>query len=88
MMLGGTPGEVNPNSSWLNSRGMWLSYSTGVLVLHLALLSIPFTSVAWDWTLTNTIHNAVCLFSSFGRTLIRLRQTIATRVMFAEQFEA
>jgi len=57
-MLGGTPSEVNPNSGWLNSRGMWLSYCAGVLMLHFSLLSIPFTSVAWDWTLTNVIHNA------------------------------
>jgi len=57
MMLGGTPGEVNPNSAWLNSRGMWFAYSVGVLILHLALLSFPFLSVAWSWTLTNIIHN-------------------------------
>lgn len=60
-MLGGTPGEVNPNSAWLNSRGMWLSYSAGVLILHFALLSIPFLSVAWAWTLTNVVHNAVSI---------------------------
>jgi len=56
-MLGGTHGEVNPNSGWLNSRGMWLSYTAGVTVLHLALLSIPFLSVAWVWTFTNIVHN-------------------------------
>ncbi|CAG2174163.1 unnamed protein product [Oppiella nova] len=59
MMLGGTPAQVNPNSLWLNSRGMWLSYACGVLVLHLALLSFPFLSVATVWTLTNVIHNLV-----------------------------
>ncbi|CAG2107177.1 unnamed protein product, partial [Medioppia subpectinata] len=59
MMLGGTPGQVNPNARWLSSRGMWLSYGCGVLVLHLALLSFPFLSVAWVWTLTNCIHNLV-----------------------------
>jgi len=56
-MLGGTAGEVNPNSAWLNSRGLWLSYSAGVLIFHFALLSIPFLSVSWAWTLTNVIHN-------------------------------
>lgn len=58
-MLGGTPGEINPNSSWLNSRGMWLTYCVGVLTLHLVLLSFPFFSVAWVWTLTNLIHSLV-----------------------------
>ncbi|XP_042900853.1 ORM1-like protein 3 [Parasteatoda tepidariorum] len=57
MMLGGTHSEVNPNSLWLNSRGMWLSYLIGVLFLHLILLSFPFLSVAWVWTLTNVFHN-------------------------------
>ncbi|GFU22915.1 ORM1-like protein 3 [Nephila pilipes] len=58
MMLGGTPSEVNPNSLWLNSRGMWLSYLIGILLLHLVILSFPFLSVAWVWTLTNVAHNA------------------------------
>lgn len=58
MMLGGTPSEVNPNSLWLNSRGMWLSYLIGILLLHLVLLSFPFFSVACVWTLTNVAHNA------------------------------
>ncbi|GIX89360.1 ORM1-like protein 3, partial [Caerostris darwini] len=57
MMLGGTPSEVNPNSLWLNSRGMWLSYLIGILLLHLVLLSFPFLSVALVWTLTNVAHN-------------------------------
>ncbi|UYV73448.1 ORMDL3, partial [Cordylochernes scorpioides] len=61
MMLGGTTSEVNPNSSWLNSRGMWLTYSLAILALHLVLLSFPFLSVPWAWTLTNVIHN-LCMF--------------------------
>lgn len=61
MMLGGTTGEVNPNSGWLNSRGMWLSYLLGVLILHIALLSIPFLTTAWAWTLTCVVHNLVSL---------------------------
>ncbi|RWS25484.1 ORM1-like protein 3 [Leptotrombidium deliense] len=58
MMLGGTPGEVNPNSGWLNSRGMWLTYIFAVLLAHFSLLSIPILSVAWTWTLTNVLHDA------------------------------
>ena len=59
MMLGGTSSEMNPNASWLNSRGMWLSYCFSVLLIHFALLSFPFLTIAWTWTLTNLIHNTV-----------------------------
>lgn len=58
-MFGGTAGEVNLNSSWLHSRGMWFAYLTGVAIVHFALLSIPFLSVPVVWTLTNLIHNMV-----------------------------
>ena len=58
-MLSGGHGEVNPNSSWHSSRGAWLSYLTGVLTLHLLLLSVPVISVSTAWTLTNVIHNLV-----------------------------
>lgn len=58
-MLGGTSTETNPNATWLNSRGMWLSYCFGVLLIHFALLSFPILSLAWSWTLTNLIHNTV-----------------------------
>ncbi|XP_014664395.1 PREDICTED: ORM1-like protein 2 [Priapulus caudatus] len=52
-------GLVNPNTSWLNSRGAWLFYILIITVGHLILLSFPFLSVAAVWTLTNTIHNIV-----------------------------
>ncbi|XP_023704644.1 ORM1-like protein 3 isoform X3 [Cryptotermes secundus] len=57
-MLVGGHGESNPNTTWLQSRGLWISYALGVLTLHLILLSIPILSVALSWTLTNLIHNA------------------------------
>lgn len=65
MMLGGTSSELNPNSAWLNSRGMWLSYCFGVLLIHFALLSFPFLTIAWTWTLTNLIHNTVFICCYF-----------------------
>lgn len=58
-MIVGGHGDVNPNSSWLNGKGLWLSYGLGVLLLHLILLSLPFLSTAVAWTLTNLIHNMV-----------------------------
>ncbi|KAF4520679.1 hypothetical protein B566_EDAN006355 [Ephemera danica] len=58
-MLVGGHGDSNPNTNWLDSRGLWLSYGMGVLILHLVLLSIPVLSVPVAWTLTNLIHNTV-----------------------------
>lgn len=58
-MLVGGHGESNPNTNWLDSRGLWISYAMGMLVLHLILLSVPVFSVAVAWTLTNIIHNLV-----------------------------
>ncbi|KAJ9588243.1 hypothetical protein L9F63_018407 [Diploptera punctata] len=57
-MLVGGHGESNPNTTWLQSRGLWISYALGILTLHLILLSVPILSVALAWTLTNLIHNA------------------------------
>ena len=60
-MLVGGHGESNPNTTWLQSRGLWISYALGVLTLHLILLSVPILSVPLAWTLTNLIHNTVCI---------------------------
>lgn len=56
-MLFGTFGEVNPNSQWLNARGIWLFYIMVIMIVHLILLSMPFLTVPIVWTLTNLIHN-------------------------------
>ena len=58
-MIVGGHGDLNPNTSWLNSKGVWLSYTIGVLMLHLVLLCIPILTTAVAWTLTNVIHNLV-----------------------------
>nr|XP_051705316.1 ORM1-like protein 1 isoform X1 [Oryctolagus cuniculus]XP_051705317.1 ORM1-like protein 1 isoform X1 [Oryctolagus cuniculus]XP_051705318.1 ORM1-like protein 1 isoform X1 [Oryctolagus cuniculus] len=57
MNVGVAHSEVNPNTRVMNSRGMWLTYTLGVGLLHIVLLSIPFFSVPVAWTLTNIIHN-------------------------------
>jgi hypothetical protein len=72
-MLVGGHGESNPNTTWLQSRGLWISYALGILTLHLILLSVPILSVALAWTLTNLIHNAV-------RIVIILDVLLASRV--------
>lgn len=72
-MIVGGHGDVNPNSSWLNGKGFWLSYGLAVLLLHLMLLCLPFISTAVAWTLTNLIHNSVnspYIFKLFSTQLI------------------
>ena len=60
MNVGIAQGERNPNSSWLNSRGVWLTYIILVFVLHFILLSIPYITTPVAWTLKTTLHNIVC----------------------------
>ena len=52
-------GSINPNQYWLNSKGMWAGYITGVAILHYSILSMPFLTTAMAWTLTHVIHNVV-----------------------------
>ena len=68
--------SVNPNSSWLNGKGFWLSYTLGVLLLHLVLLCIPVLTTAQAWTLTNVIHNMVMLLPPKQQSFPRVRQSI------------
>lgn len=60
-MIAGGHGDANPNTSWLYSRGMWLAYILGLICVHLTILSIPFCSIAFAWTLTNLLHNMVII---------------------------
>ena len=48
--------RFNPNESWLEGRGSWLTYGVIVCITHLAILSIPFIGTATAWTLTNIVH--------------------------------
>ncbi|XP_046847072.1 ORM1-like protein 2 [Xenia sp. Carnegie-2017] len=48
--------RFNPNESWLEGRGSWLTYAVVVCITHLAILSIPFIGTATAWTLTSIIH--------------------------------
>lgn len=61
MNVGVAHSEENPNSSWLNSRGAWISYLLGLLVLHLFFRSVPFLHGPAIWTLTNVTHSVVKL---------------------------
>lgn len=61
MQLGSLHSQKNPNASWINHSGFWLTYFTIVAVAHLSLMSIPFFTTATVWTLTNMLHS----FSSY-----------------------
>jgi ORMDL family len=62
MNVGVAHSDPNPNSTYFNSRGMWMTYVIIVAIMHYMLLSLPFLSVALAWTLTNVIHNSVSTF--------------------------
>ena len=81
-MLVGGHGDINPNSSWLNGKGFWLSYFCGVLILHLMLLCLPFLSTATAWTLTNLIHNLVLLVCSITNNHILILSSIQFMLIF------
>jgi len=61
MNVGVAHSDPNPNSTFFNSRGMWVTYVIVVVLVHYMLLSLPFLSVAIAWTLTNILHNVVRL---------------------------
>ena len=63
MNVGVAHSDPNPNSTFFNSRGMWITYIIIVIIVHYMLLSLPFLSIAVAWTLTNVIHNMVWLSS-------------------------
>jgi hypothetical protein len=59
MNVGVANSDQNPNTSWLNSKGIWFTYVIFTTTMHLILLSLPFLSTAASWTLTNVLHNVV-----------------------------
>jgi len=62
MNVGVAHSDPNPNSTYFNSKGMWVTYVLVVAFVHYMFLSLPFLSVAMAWTLTNVLHNMVCYF--------------------------
>jgi hypothetical protein len=72
MNVGVAHSEQNPNTSWLNSKGIWFTYIIFTFTMHLILLSLPFLTTATAWTLTNVLHNVVSLPESLPSFLILL----------------
>ncbi|XP_064613591.1 ORM1-like protein 3 [Liolophura sinensis] len=62
MNVGVAHSELNPTHSYLNSKGIWLTYVLFIYFVHLLLLSVPFITVAVAWTLTNVIHDVSMFF--------------------------
>ncbi|KAI0242236.1 ORM1-like protein 1 [Lamellibrachia satsuma] len=59
MNVGVAHSEPNPNTSYFNSRGIWLTYIIVIVILHYVCLSLPFLTVGMAWTLTSLLHNVV-----------------------------
>ena len=58
-MIAGGHGNEHPNSDWIRSRGFYLFYLIFLSIFHLILLSLPFISTPYAWTITNLSHNLV-----------------------------
>lgn len=50
---------TNPNSSWLNLRGTWLTNVLIVVAIKLAFSLVPGVTTEASWTLTNLTYNIV-----------------------------
>lgn len=57
MNVGVASSDPNPNASYFNSKGIWVTYLVVIAIMHYIFLSLPFISVAMAWTLTSVIHN-------------------------------
>ena len=49
----------NPNSSWFNLRGAWLTNVLIVVVMKISFSILPGVSPEISWTLTNLTYNIV-----------------------------
>jgi len=62
MNVGVANSDQNPNTKWLNSKGIWFTYVIFTLTMHLIFLSLPFLSTPQAWTLTNVFHNVLAFY--------------------------
>ena len=73
MNVGVAHSDSNPTHFYFNSKGIWLTYLLLVFGVHLLLLSVPFFSVAVAWTLTNVLHDVVCIYEYYQLYVSRLK---------------
>mmetsp|Transcript_11047 Transcript_11047/g.33017 ORF Transcript_11047/g.33017 Transcript_11047/m.33017 type:complete len:162 (+) Transcript_11047:120-605(+) len=58
----GRVNTLNPNAMWIANPGFVIWYIGVFVITHLALLSLPFLSTPWAWTLTNLAHAGVTFY--------------------------
>ncbi|KAJ1566540.1 hypothetical protein HK405_009404, partial [Cladochytrium tenue] len=61
-MEGSSAQLINPNSTWLNLRGSWITNVCLIVGLRIILGTIPGVSSEFAWTLTNLIYNLATFF--------------------------
>lgn len=59
MEVGTANSEANPNVSYFNSKGMWVTYLLIVFFIHSVFMSLPWLSTGVAWTMTNCVHNLI-----------------------------
>jgi hypothetical protein len=62
MNVGVANSDQNPNTSWLNSKGIWFTYAIFTIIMPLIFLSLSiseFLSTPVAWTLTYVFHAVV-----------------------------
>ena len=86
MQVGTAHSIGNPNESWLDSKGTWLTYVILIAIGHLVILSVPFLDTATAWTMTNTMHNVVS--SPSLRGIFMPFKSLLSRLCFLEKLDS
>ena len=55
------PSQVNPNSTWVNSRGSWTTNIVLIACIRIVASTIPGISTELAWTITNVLYLVVCI---------------------------
>lgn len=49
----------NPNASWINGRGTWVTCVALVIIMKIIFSALPGVSNEFSWTLTNVSYNVL-----------------------------
>eukprot|EP00037_Helgoeca_nana_P012625 m.115210 g.115210 ORF g.115210 m.115210 type:complete len:161 (+) comp21551_c0_seq1:65-547(+) len=58
----GRVNTLNPNATWIVNSGFVIWYIGVFCIVHLSILSMPFLSTSWAWTVTNLAHAIVTFY--------------------------
>jgi hypothetical protein len=50
------PSQQNPNSSWVNNRGAWVTNFVLYVLLRIGFSVVPYISKEWAWTASNVVY--------------------------------